>query len=46
MDKIIFNIPAALKKDFQIKVIKENKDMTAVLVNLVKQYLELGELGE
>lgn len=40
MDKIIFNIPADLKKDFQIKVIKENKDMTAVLVDLVKQYLE------
>lgn len=39
MDKIIFNIPDELKKEFQIKVIKENKDMTAVLVDLVKQYL-------
>lgn len=39
MDKIIFNIPDELKKEFQIRVIKENKDMTAVLVDLVKQYL-------
>ena len=39
MDKIIFNIPYKLKKDFQIKVIKENKDMTTVLINLIKKYL-------
>lgn len=39
MDKIIFNIPTDLKIEFQIKVIKENKDMTEVLNNLIKQYL-------
>jgi hypothetical protein len=39
MDKIIFNVPYKLKKEFQIKVIKENKDMTMVLVSLIKQYL-------
>lgn len=39
MDKIIFNIPRELKKEFQIAVIQENKDMTVVLVELIKQYL-------
>lgn len=39
MDYIKFNISSDLKKEFQIKVIKEDKDMTTVLVDLIKQYL-------
>lgn len=39
MDYIKFNLPTNLKKEFQIKVIKEDKDMTTVLVDFIKQYL-------
>jgi hypothetical protein len=39
MDYIKFNLPANLKKEFQIKVIKEDKDMTTVLIDFIKQYL-------
>lgn len=39
MEKIIFNCPTDLKKEFQIAVIKDNKDMTEVLLELIKQYL-------
>lgn len=39
MDYIRFHIPTDLKKDFQIKVIKEDTDMTTVLIELIKQYL-------
>ena len=40
MDKIIFNIPKNLKKEFQIKVISDGKDMTEVLNVLVRDYLD------
>ena len=39
MDYIRFNIPTELKKEFQIAVIKNDKDMTEVLIELIKQYL-------
>ena len=41
MDKITFNIDDNLKKRFQIAVIKDNSDMTSVLVSLVEEYLKI-----
>lgn len=40
MDKITFNIPAELKKEFQLAVIKsDEKDMTTVLLDFIKKFV-------
>lgn len=39
LDRIVFKLPEELKKEFQILVIKNNKDMTTVLVSLVEEYV-------
>ena len=42
MDKILFNIPKELKKQFQIAIIRNNTDtdMTQVLLDFIKEYIK------
>ena len=42
MDKILFNIPKELKKQFQIAIIRNNTDtdMTQVLLDYIKEYIK------
>lgn len=39
IDTIMFKIKKDLKREFQIAVIKNGTDMTAVLLDAVKKYL-------
>lgn len=41
MDYIRFVLPRELKKEFQIKTIRENTDMTEKLIELIKKYLDI-----
>ncbi|MGM9544523.1 MAG: hypothetical protein ACI3T9_06015 [Romboutsia timonensis] len=40
MDTITFRLPIELKEQFQIKLIKEKKNMSNVLLDLVKEYVK------
>ena len=39
LDTITFFINSELKKQFQIKVLKENSNMTDTITELIKKYL-------
>ena len=40
MDTITFRLPIELKEQFQIKLIKEKKSMSNVMLELLKGYLK------
>ena len=40
MDTITFNIPADLKKSFQIKTIQSSTNMTDELIKFIREYVE------
>lgn len=40
MDKILIRIPTHLKKELQIIAIKENTNMTEIIIPLIENYVE------
>ena len=40
MDKILINIPTHLKKELQIIAIKQDTNMTEIIIPLIQQYVD------